>query len=59
MLKSFKKLKRTPRGESYLWKTTHLNTAEKEEEVKASGRKNGGGKWEKGGEEKEGDSGRV
>lgn len=32
---------RTPREESYLWKTTHLNTAEKNEEGSEGGAKDG------------------
>ncbi len=38
----FQKFMKTPRGESYLWKTTHLNTAERKEEVKEGGKIDGG-----------------
>lgn len=37
----FQKFTRTPREESYLWKTTHLNTAERNEEVNEGGMKDG------------------
>lgn len=39
---ALKAFKTTPRGKSYLWKTTHLNTAERQEDMKEGGRTEGG-----------------
>lgn len=55
---------RTPRGASYLWKTTHLNTAERErskwrgsEERREKGKRKRERERER--KKKEGNSGRV